>query len=739
MAVEEHVARGGPQGASQAVSMPGQPPPTVLLIGNPNVGKTSLFNHLAGKNERVGNYPGVTVERRSAEVQLSSERRVCFVDVPGAYSLSARSSEEQVAMGAVIGWADNPAPDLAVVVVDAGQLARNLYLTLQVIELQVPVVVALNMVDEAGEGTPSVEQLRERLGVACVATNARTGEGMSELRRTVERALDAPCRPKIRVAYPHRVTAELDFIADALPASVRRNVERDRALSLWALCSIEPDDELVAIPDELRGRCLEAQRRLADIDLDQEIIAARYQCIEESLDLAARDAQAPNPAALFTERLDRVLLHPVLGFGIFVAIMALLFQALFAWADPAIGLIEGAVGFLQSSAAELLPKGFVRDLMVEGVIGGVGNVVVFLPQIMLLFLFVGFLEDSGYMARVAYLMDRLLRVAGLHGRAFVPMMSGFACAVPAIMATRTMERRRDQLLTMLVVPLMSCSARLPVYTLVIGTLFPPSLVFGFVPVQGLLMVSIYLLSTCAALAAAAVLGRTVVRGRSVPLILELPPYRVPGVGVVARMVARRAGAFLKEAGTTILLFTVIMWGLLSYPKPPQAAVEWQAQPAPAAQAVDQPLREPAAARPPTEIEQSYGGQLGKWLEPVLRPLGFDWKLGVGIIGAFAAREVFVSTLGLVYRVEDPEEGGQSLLREKIRAESRADGAPAYSPLVGLSLMVFFALACQCMSTLAVVRRETSSWRWPAFLFGYMTALAWVSSFAVFQVGTLLGY
>jgi ferrous iron transport protein B len=335
------------------------------------------------------------------------------------------------------------------------------------------------------------------------------------------------------------------------------------------------------------------------------------------------------------------------------------------------------------------------------------------------------------MARVAYLMDRALRGVGLHGRAFVPMMSGFACAVPAIMATRTMERRRDRLLTMLVVPLMSCSARLPVYTLIIGALFPPSAVLGVLPVQGLLMVSIYLFSTIIALVAAAVLGRTLVRGRSVPLILELPPYRFPGVRSVLAMMWMRAAAFLREAGSVILGFTVVMWLLLSFPRVEPAVMDSAFGPA----RVESAEAESRAAS--QQLEQSFGGRLGKALEPVIEPLGFDWKIGIGIVGAFAAREVFVSTLGLVYGLGEVGDD-DAPLRDRMRAEMRADGRPVYTPLVGLSLMVFFALACQCMSTLAIVRRETRSWRWPAFLFAYMTGLAWVASFIVFQGGRALG-
>jgi ferrous iron transport protein B len=742
---------GTPARSAEADAPESMPPaaglPLLLLVGNPNVGKTSLFNRLARRNERVGNYPGVTVERRTAELGLPGGRRALIADVPGAYSLSARSSEEQIAVQAVLGWAENPRPDLVIVVVDAGQLVRNLYLVLQLIELRVPLLVALNMVDEAGERAPDPRALGDALGVTCVATNARAGAGLEELSQAILERLARALPPRLHVSYPHELLRDADTIADALPAEWRGSVERDRALALWALTSLEPDDELVGIPDRLRQRCAEVLERAAGRDVDREIIESRYRALEALLAGVLKAPGHPVKAAPSrTERIDRVLLHPAYGFVVFLAIMLVVFQSLFAWADPVMGGIESLFGAVHELASSHLSEGFFRDLITKGVIDGVGNVVVFLPQICLLFLFIGLLEDSGYMARVAYLMDRALRSVGLHGRAFVPMMSGFACAVPAIMATRTMERRRDRLLTMLVVPLMSCSARLPVYTLIIGALFPPSRVFGVLPVQGLLMVAMYLFSTCVALIAAAVLGRTVVRGSSVPLILELPPYRWPGLPSVLHLMWLRARSFLSEAGTVILGFTILMWVLLSYPKPPESVV-LPAAPVPAAVAPAAP-----AASPPTPgaselqqngarataLEYSFGGRLGKTLEPVLAPLGFDWKIGVGIVGAFAAREVFVSTIGMVYGLGEMGDD-DTPLRERMRAEMRRDGRPVYTPLVGLSLMVFFALACQCMSTLAVVRRETRSWRWPAFLFAYMTTLAWVTSFVVYQSGRLLGF
>ncbi|MCB9746679.1 MAG: ferrous iron transporter B, partial [Alphaproteobacteria bacterium] len=438
----------------------------------------------------------------------------------------------------------------------------------------------------------------------------------------------------------------------------------------------------------------------------------------------------------WTERLDGVLIHPVFGFAVFLVVMFTLFQALFAWSDPAIGAIEAVFGAAGEWTAAALPEGLLNDFVVNGLIGGVGSVVVFLPQILLLFFLLGLMEDSGYMARVAYLMDRVMRTMGLNGRAFVPMLSGFACAVPAIMATRTMERQRDRLLTMMVVPLMTCSARLPVYTLLIGALFPAATVMGFFPAQGLLMVGMYLFSVLTALFAAWVLSKVALPASRVPLLLELPPYRMPRLIDVLRMMWIRSRMFLSEAGTVILGCTVALWVLLSFPQSPTLSKDYDAL---MSSATTEQVEALEAEREGELLRKSYGGRLGQAIEPVIAPLGFDWKIGVGLIGAFAAREVFVSTMGVVYGLGGDVDEGSSTLRERMRAEVRQDGQRTYTPLVGLSLMVFFALACQCMSTLAVVKRETGGWTWPAVLFAYMTTLAWVASFVVYQGGRLLGF
>ncbi len=501
--------------------------PLVVVVGNPNVGKTTLFNRLTGKNARVGNYAGVTVERRPGRVRLGTgadEVEIELLDLPGCYSLSARSGEEQIAINATLGLAGNPTPALALVVIDAGQLIRNLYLVLQLIELEVPLVIALNMIDEVGDDPPSADAIARLLGVPVVPTSARQGAGLVEVKECLRRGLRHPPRGDVRLDYPPPLERDLEGVVAALPPAWRATPSRDRALALWALTSVDEHDELLDVDPRLRAACLAVQDT-PERDVDDEVIASRYAYLDRHAAAMHGRGDRHVPKRQASERIDRVLLHPVWGFAIFLLVMLVLFQSLFSWANPAIAVVENATGWLQQWMAAHLPAGLVSDLLREGVVGGVGNVIVFLPQILLLFFFISILEDSGYMARVAYLMDRIMRTLGLHGRAFVPMLSGFACAVPAIMATRTMERQRDRLLTMMVIPLMTCSARLPVYTLIIAALFPPAV--GGLPVQGLLMVAMYLFSIVITLIAAAVLGRTVIQGENVPLILELPPYRLP--------------------------------------------------------------------------------------------------------------------------------------------------------------------------------------------------------------------
>ena len=721
----------------------------VALAGNPNTGKTTLFNRLTGSDLKVGNYPGVTVDCHTGRLPLPGGRSARLMDVPGTYSLSARSHEEQIAMQAVAGLDPLSPPDLVVCVVDATQMSRNLYLCLQVIEMNVPVIVALTMTDMLERAGSHIDTgaLSSALGVPAIATSGMDGRGVPDLLREIEATLNEPNRatPGWRWTPGTGVLAEdIDAVVAALPTDwAAGDDDRRRAMAIWALLSIDEKDELAQVPVALRDAVLSrrAHAEGSEREIETEVIAGRFGWIDEH---AATSISSKPAGVTRSERIDRVLLHPVFGFVIFLVLMAIVFQSLFAWADPAIGMVEEVFAALSGWVQDTMSEGFLRDFLTEGLIAGVGSVVVFLPQILLLFLFIGIMEASGYMARVAFLMDRIMKRLGLHGRAFVPMMSGFACAIPAIMATRTMERRRDRMLTMMVVPLMTCSARLPVYTLLIAALFPASEAFGLLPTQGLLMLGMYLFSTLTAFAALFVLSKTLFKGPSVPLLLELPPYRMPHWKSVLRMMWQKGKVFLTDAGGIILVCTIGLWLLLSFPNDPEIAARYETQRETARatlvdEALDAELARIDAGESGELLRSSYGGRFGRAIEPTIEPLGFDWKIGVGLVGAFAAREVFVSTMGVVYGVGDEVDEESATLREKIRSETWADGRPVYTPLVGLSLMIFFALACQCMSTLGAVYRETKSWGWTTFLFVYMTGLAWLASFVTYQGGRLLGF
>jgi ferrous iron transport protein B len=708
--------------------------PLVAIAGNPNTGKTTLFNALTGLRGKVSNYPGVTVDRRTGEIMLPSGPAE-LLDIPGAYSLIARSAEEQIAFDALTGFTRPGAaivPKAIVVCADATQLPRSLYLAVQCQELGLPCVIAMTMFDEAGTAAPDPAVIARAIGCEVVPVVARTRVGLDRLLAAIDRAVTTGDRAaRFRWSPGPALRATIDAVKPALTAA---GWPDDDATALWALQSIDRDDELEHVPAGVRTAVLAAAGD-SPTTIDDEAVLARWTWLDKEITPLVTSAATRTRSR--TERIDRFLLHRVFGFAAFVAIMFVLFMSLFAWADPAISLVETGFGWLGEQARAVLPEGIVADFVVDAVIAGVGGVLVFLPQILLLFLFLGLLEDCGYLARIAYLMDRIMRSMNLHGRAFVPMLSGFACAIPAIMATRTMERKRDRLLTMMVVPLMTCSARLPVYSLVIG-----ALIGGSGAVKGMMLVGMYLFSVLTALIAAWVLSRAVkpLRAKRLPFVIELPPYRWPRWRDVLRMMWEKSSMFLREAGTVILACTIALWALLYFPRElPEGSPDYAAQIAAAPSDVAKAQLE--AERDGALMRNSYGGRLGHAIEPAIAPLGFDWKIGVGIIGAFAAREVFVSTMGVVYSVggEVDENGESAPLREAMQREKRADGSLAYTPLVGLSLMIFFALACQCMSTLAVVKRETRTWRWPLFLFGYMTALAYVVCFVVYQVGSALGF
>ena len=720
----------------------------VLVAGNPNSGKSTLFNALSGSRTRVANYPGVTIDRRSATLTLE-DNAVELTDLPGTYSLSARSAEEQIAVESLLGRGVKR-PDAILVVVDATALSRALYLTIEILEIGCPVVIALNMTDEAQRSgiTVRADELARLTGARVVPTVASRGEGISEIRAALSAAIagrEAPEVPDIvRPLLLEADVAELEGLI--LQERILQDPREARAWAQWLLLSLDHEgaDELRGIPASVRERVRQIHRRAtaAGRDVDLEIISARYRFVDRLMEQAS--TVAPGQRRSVTDRVDAVLTHRVGGAIAFALTMLVVFQALFSWSEPAIGAIEDAVAAIQGWVTTVMPPGPLTSLLVDGVIAGVGNVVVFVPQIALLFLFIGLLEDLGYLARAAFVIDRVMRAVGLHGRAFVPMLSGFSCAVPAVMATRTLENRTDRLLTMMVLPLTSCSARLPVYVLVTATVFAPGSRVGWLSAGAVALFAMYALSVVAALVAAAVLRRTVLKGPVPTLVLELPPYRLPSFAVLFRGVVQRVKVFLVDAGTVILALTIILWALLSYPKDQAVTAEADAsRSAVEAQALgdderDARLAEIASRENGAQLRYSVAGRLGHLIEPAIAPLGFDWRIGVGILGAFAAREVFVGTLGVVFDIGDADETNEPL-RETLRAATWPDGAALFTPLAGVSLMVFFVLACQCMSTVAVVKRESGGWRWPLFMVAYMTLLAYGASLLVYQTGRLLGW
>jgi ferrous iron transport protein B len=712
----------------------------VALAGNPNAGKTSIFNALTGLRQKVANYPGVTVERKEGVWALDAELPPArLVDLPGLYSLDAASIDEEIARDILTGrMEDVPAPDVVVAVVDATNLERNLYLVTQLLEAGRPLVIALSMVDLAERSKLEIdaEKLAHALGVPVVPVTAKVKRGLEELARAV---LDA---------VGSRPPCALWRLSQSAEAEVRRLYAAGAASRGEALRDLY-SEELPADP-ERREAVEGARARLSGADPHwwQEPLTARYRWIEEVTTGAVRGAKNARPSS--TERIDRFVTHRFFGPLLLLLVMAVVFQAIFSWATLPMELIDRGFGALGETLRAQMPAGLLTDLVVDGVIAGVGGVLIFLPQILLLFFFIALLEDSGYMSRAAFLVDRLMRGVGLHGKAFMPLLSSFACAIPGIMATRTIENPKDRLATILIAPFMSCSARLPVYTLMIAAFFTDVRLFGFVPVGVLLMLSMYLLGIVVAIVVAWVLKHTILKSPPPPLVLELPPYRVPNFLNVLHTMRSRSWLFVKRAGTVILTISILLWALMTFPrsaeKPVPDAVEGAAVQAMRETGVES-KGEPApetvkstddASREARRVQQSYAGRLGHVLEPLIEPLGFDWKMGIGLVASFAARETIVSTLSIVYNVGKDADAESPSLIEAVRNAKRPDGSPAWTPLVAVSMMVFFVLACQCMSTVAVVRRETNSWRWPLFMVAYMLVIAYAASFVTYQGGKLLG-
>jgi len=683
----------------------------IAIAGNPNTGKSTIFNLLTGMRQKVGNYPGVTVEKKTGRFFGSHGEAMELLDLPGSYSLQVRSPDEAVSRDVLLGRVPGtPRPDAIIAVLDASNLDRHLYLVAQFLELDIPVIVALNMVDVAEKRGLTIDllALKNSLGVPVIPMVASRGQGLIELKQALSRATlhVSECKAQLPIVLEREVAA-LSRTLKCHAGSVRPEAMLLLSLEDERLAAeVNGNPTLLAEVHAARERL-----RLSGLDPIAAPVDARYAWVSEVCASVVHRRGEDAHGLTFSDHVDQILTHKLWGWVAFVAMMALMFVCIFIVAQAPMDWIRDGMGALAKWAGAHMPEGDLRSLVVDGVIGGVGNVVVFLPQILILFFFLGLLEDSGYMARAAFIMDRMMSRVGLHGKSFVPLLSSFACAIPGIMATRTIENRNDRFVTILVAPLMSCSARLPVYAIMIALLMPASGVWS----QAGVMLCMYLLGILAAFVMAGLLKKTLLRSETPMLLLELPPYRAPVVrGIVQRM-WERAVVFIRRAGTVILALSIILWALLHYPKP--------------------------ATPEPTQSEilsHSIGGRMGHAIEPVIAPLGYDWKIGIGLVASFAAREVFVSTMGQIYNIEDAKEDNEDL-RTQMRDERRADGTPVFTPLVCLSIMVFYVLAMQCISTVAIVRRETNSWRWPLFQIAYMTVLAWVGAFVVYQGGKLLGF
>ena len=715
-------------------------PTIIALIGNPNTGKSTLFNALTGLRQKTANYPGVTVEQHTGEIEVDGHA-VTLVDLPGAYSLAAQSPDEMVAIDVLLGHVtDLPRPRAVLAVVDATNLRRNLFLVTQLAELDLPLVIALNLSDAAEKQGIRIDttELGSQLGATVVPVSASRGTGLDALRTALANAIQAGSATPLRV-LPEVAAAAADLGQRLRAAgSHLQDYEVERAL-IDAHGVAERRFEMTA-GDEFRAELAQIRMRLsAGVPLAEAEATARYGLINAIV--ARTEARAPRRIT-FGDRLDRVTNHPVIGSLLFLLVMAAVFQAVFSWATPLMNLIDIGTAALSEWVRAVLPDGALASLLVDGVIAGVGGVIVFLPQILILFAFIIVLEDSGYMPRVAFMVDRLMRSVGLSGQSFIPMLSSFACAVPGIMATRVIPDRRDRLATMLAAPFMTCSARLPVYALLIAAFVPAQhYLGGLVNLHGLVLLGLYLLGIAGGVLTALLMKSTLLRGPTPTFMIELPPYRLPNWRSVLLKLAERGRIFLVRAGTVIFAVAVLVWALAYFPRPVEISQTFalqrealEARPGSDAERA-RSLARLDAAEASSYLEQSWLGRLGQFVEPAFAPLGWDWKVSAAVIASFPAREVVIAVLGTIYSVADQGDNIEGALRQRLQTARRPDGTLVYTVPMAIGLLIFYAFCLQCAATIAVLRRETNTWRWPAFAWAYMTSLGYLGALLAFQLGS----
>ena len=696
---------------------------TVALAGNPNSGKTSLFNALTGLNHKVSNFPGTTVEKKIGYCKLNAETRAQIIDLPGTYSLYPKSADELVTYDILRNKAETNFPDLVLFIADASNLKRNLLLLTQVADLGVPVILALNMVDLAERKGVFYELdiLAKELGIPVVSINARNKEGILKIKNLL---LDESKHKKVTYFNINQVDQnllnEIGEITDkknpyaalqyAINAGVYLNNKAKQINAAFEKYNFNP-------------------KQFQELEILQ-----RYKVIDDAVRLSRRQ-KTNHVIKNITQKADVILTHRIWGLVIFLSLLFFVFQAIFSWSAYPMDLVEMGFAWLNATIEKSLPDGVLNDLLVHGVVAGLSGVIIFLPQIIILFAFIAVLEDVGYMARVGFIMDRIMRPFGMNGKSIVPLISGMACAVPSIMASRSIENKKERLITILVTPLMSCSARLPVYTLLIGMLVPETAKWGPFNVHGVVLMAMYLLGFIAALASAAVFKLFVKSKGTAYFMMELPSYKLPVWNNLLITLYEKGSAFVVGAGKIIVAVSVILWAFASFgPRGNMRAIDQKY--ATLAMSADATMisEELAAQKSAERLQASYAGEFGKWIEPVIKPLGFDWKMGIALLTSLAAREVFVGTMSTIYSVGGGAEGEDlNSIKHKMLAEKNEKGEPLYSVATILSLMVFYAFAMQCMSTLSIVKAETQTWKWPIVQFVYMTALAYVSSLIVFNI------
>jgi len=700
--------------------------PRIAILGNPNCGKTAIFNLLTGLNQKVSNYPGITVEKKSYQVSLNKDTSITLEDYPGTYSIISQSIDEDIVSDNVYSWIrdENSRPDAIIYVADINNIKRNLYFCTQLLELNIPITILLNMYDLVNEENKIDHiKLKEELKVSnIIPFSAATHEGLDTLKESLFNLISKINTPQVNhtmMPISDDMLKPIEHLNQTVSSIFNiKSSSFTKSLSFRFLChknhvnklSLNKEDKDKINSDIKKSESLIDNNMKPLLDTIESDL--RYGWIDQILSKCSFKKVEVIEHQTRSEKIDSILTHSMFGPLIFISILYFIFQSIFSWASIPMDFIDSSIGNFGNYVHSILPNGLLRDLIVDGIIAGIGGIVIFLPQIILLMFFMTLLEDTGYMARTTFMMDKFMRKMGLHGKSVLPIMSGYACAIPGIISTRTIDSWKERLITILILPLISCSARLPVYVLMIGAFIPETYLFNIIGLQGFMMVIMYFLGTITAFILAKVFSQFLSERSNPSFIMELPSYRIPIINSVFRQVLNRGKLFLIDAGKIIMLISVILWFLVSFPKNNFGEVD---------------------------IENSYAGKIGQTIEPAIEPLGFDWKIGIALITSFAAREVVVSTLSTIYNIEDDGDDMVNLKDAMVNDVNPKTGKNTYTPLIAISLMVFYVYAAQCMATFAIVKTETNGWKWPIFMIVYMTTLAYGMSFLVIRIGTFLGF